>query len=287
MRGGYTYMEKRLDNKVVVITGASSGFGKGAALKLSNLGASVVLAARRGVLLDEIVMQCRAQGSQAVSVETDVSKEADVEALYAKALAEFGKFDVWINNAGSAVIGYFQDVPLKDHIKVIETDLNGTIYGCYFALKEFRKHGEGVLINVASMIGKIPAPYYTSYAAAKHGVVGLSAGLRQELMEQKLRDIHVCTVLPMAMDTDFFDNAANYSGHKAVPIPPVNEAEKVVDVLVDLVSNPKPESPVGTGSGVFTAMDAISPGLTEAMMAKNTSSAQKKAPPAPPTEGNL
>lgn len=280
-------MEKRLDNKVIVITGASSGFGKGAALRLSSLGAAVVLAARRGILLDELVMQIRNQGGQAISIETDVSQELDVETLYNRALAEFGKFDVWINNAGSAVVGYFHDVPLKDHIKVIETDLNGTIYGSYFALKEFRKHRAGILINVASMIGKIPAPYYTSYAAAKHGVVGLSAGLRQELMEQKQKDIHVCTVLPMAMDTEFFDNAANYSGHKAVPIPPVNDADKVVDVLVDLVSNPKPETPVGTGSGVFTVMDAMSPGLTEAMMAKNTSNAQKNAPPAGPTEGNL
>ena len=68
---------------------------------------------------------------------------------------------------------------------VIETDLLGTIYGSYFAMQQFRRQGKGTLINVASVIGKAPSPYFSSYAAAKHGVVGLSASLRQELMEEK------------------------------------------------------------------------------------------------------
>ena len=117
---------------------------------------------------------------------TDVSDRAAVEELARRAIGRFGHFDVWINNAGVAAIGRFDEVPLEDHDKVIRTDLLGTIYGSHVALRHFREQGAGTLINVASVIGKIPAPLYASYTAAKFGVVGLSDALRQELKEDKV-----------------------------------------------------------------------------------------------------
>lgn len=277
----------KLTGRVIVITGASSGFGKGAALAFANQGATLVVAARRDYLLDELVAACESEGVQALAVPCDVSSESDVEELARSAIDRFGGFDVWINNAGAAAIGLFTDVPLAEHKKVVETDLLGTIYGSYHAIKQFRHHGRGVLINVASMIGKVPSPYYSSYSAAKHGVVGLSASLRQELQEQKVENIHVCTVLPMAMDTPFFDHAANYSGHEATPIPPVDDAQKVIDTLVNLVTEPKDEVTVGKGSGIASISDKFAPGLTEGMMAKNTHKTVQEAKPAKVDQGSL
>lgn len=274
-----------LNGAVIVITGASSGFGKGAAMSFAQQGAVVVLAARREYLLDEV---CAALSPKGLAVPCDVSKQEDVEKLYRTTIETFGHFDVWINNAGGAAIGKFTEIPLQDHIQVIETDLMGTLYGSYYAMTHFRAQGAGILINVASMIGKVPAPYYASYAAAKHGVVGLSASLRQELQEQKLENIKVCTVLPMAMDTPFFEHAANYTGREAVPLPPLSDAQEVIDVLVDLVKNPKDETPVGKGSVVATFSHNVAPSLTEGMMAKSTHKSQMEdAKPAPIDSGSL
>ena len=273
--------------KVIVITGASCGFGRGVALDLARHQANLILAARSKDLIDDLAVECEARGAQARAVCADVSNLDDMRAVLQAALGFCG-LDVWINNAGAAAIGNFAEIPIADHHRVIETDLLGTIYGSYLALGQFQQQRFGTLINVASMIGKISAPYYASYAAAKHGVVGLSASLRQEMAQNELPDIKVCTVLPMAMDTEFFEHAANYSGRKAVPIPPLNDANQVVDAIVNLIAEPKDEVMVGKGSQTFSLTNALNPGLTQSMMAANTHKAQMQdAEPAPNTSGNL
>lgn len=273
-------------DKVIVITGASSGFGRGAAVKLAGDGAAVVLAARRADLLDEVAQECEAQGGQALAVPTDVGHQADMEALAAAALQRFGRIDVWINDAGVGALGRFEQIPIADHVRVIQTDLLGTIYGSYLALRQFQQQRHGILINIASALGKIPAPYYASYTAAKYGIVGLDAALRQELLVNRVRDIHICTVMPMAMDTPFFEHAANYTGHEAAPVPPMYNADEVVDVITGLVTAPQDEVIVGTGGRLAVLAHAIAPILTEKLMAQQTHRAQmKRAPLAGTTRG--
>lgn len=280
--------EPNVAGKTIVITGASSGFGKGAALEFAKNGANVILAARREHLLDELAQQCESQGVRALAVPTDVSIVEDVENLAQQTLAAFGRFDVWINNAGGGALGLFEEIPLADHVKVIETDLLGTIYGSHAAMRQFKRQGNGILINVASVIGKIPAPYFSSYAAAKFGVVGLSGVLRQELEVNKIEGIRVCTVMPTSMDTPFFEHAADYTGHKVVPVPPVYEPEQVVNTLVSLVNDPRDEIAVGGAGGTgFVLMHQMFPGLVEHMMAKLTHHEFEKAPPAPDTTGSV
>jgi short-subunit dehydrogenase len=261
-------MESRsLQDKVVVVTGASSGFGKGAARRLAQEGANVVLSARREELLDELVNECEFAGGRALAVPADVGRLAEVEGLMQKTLEQFGHVDIWVNNAGIGALGRFDVVPLSDHLKVIETNLLGTLYGSHLALQEFQRQHFGILINIASILGKIPAPYYGSYVASKHGIVGLSAALRQELAKNKIDTIHVCTVLPMSHDTPFFDHAANYTAHEAVPLPPLNDPEKVVDVIVELALNPEDEVVVGSGGRMMLAAHQWVPGLIESYMA--------------------
>src|SRR4051812_32942950 len=126
--------EKDLTGKVIVITGASSGFGKGTALELATCGATVVLAARREELLDEVARECETAGGRAFAVPTDVSLQDDVEQLSQAAVAAFGHINVWINNAGVGALGRFDEVPIQLHRQVIETNLMGVVYGSYFAL---------------------------------------------------------------------------------------------------------------------------------------------------------
>jgi short-subunit dehydrogenase len=274
------------EQPVVVITGASSGFGKGVARELAKTGARLVLAARRATLLEELAEECQARGARALAVPTDVSRSADVAHLARAAAETFGRIDVWINNAGVGALGRFERVPLTDHVQVIETDLLGTLYGCYFAYQRFVVQGAGTLINVSSELGEHTVPYYASYVAAKHGVTGLSAALRQEIEQNELRGIHVCTVLPTAHDTPFFDHAANYTGHEVEAPKPLHDPQNVVDTIVRLVRDPTDQEIVGADGVVKILMHRLAPGLEEKLAGRIMHRTQmEKARRAPDSPG--
>jgi short-subunit dehydrogenase len=268
--------------RVVVITGASSGFGKGVARDLAKTGAKLVLAARRTTLLEELAEECQARGARALAVPTDVSRAADVAHLARSAVETFGRIDVWINNAGVGALGRFERVPLPEHVQVIETDLLGTLYGSYYAYQHFVAQGWGTLINVSSELGRHTVPYYASYVAAKHGVTGLSAALRQEIEQNELRGIHVCTVLPTAHDTPFFDHAANYTGHEIDAPTPLHDPQNVVDTIVRLVDDPSDQEIVGADGVVKILMHKLAPGLEEKLAGRMMHRTQMEKPPRAP-----
>jgi short-subunit dehydrogenase len=275
-----------LSGRAIVITGASSGFGKGAARAFAERGATLVLAARRGELLEELARECESRGGKALAVAADVSQLADVENLSEVALARLGTIDVWINNAGVGALGCFEDVPIELHEQVIATNLLGTLYGSWFAYRHFRSRGQGILINVASELGEHTVPYYASYAAAKHGVVGLGSALRQELDQNDVDGVHVCTVMPTAHDTPFFDHVANYTGREVEAPSPLHDPRNVVDALVRLVTNPKDEEIVGADGVVKIWMKRLMPGVEEKLAGRMMHKTQMERPkPAPPTAG--
>lgn len=275
-----------IKGKVVVLTGASSGIGRGTALEFARQGACLVLAARRGEVLDQLVRECEGHGAEALAVQTDVGSQGDMEALLNEAILRFGRIDVWVNDAGVAAVGRFDQVPIADHVRVLQTDLLGTMYGSWYAMKQFRQQGQGILINIASALGKIPAPYYASYTAAKSGIVAFDAALRQELMVTNCKNIHVCTVVPMAMDTPFFEHAANYSGHQTAPVPPLYSADRVIETIVALATAPQDEVIVGTAGRIAVLAHNLAPSLTERLMALQTHYTQMKhAPVSGTTQG--
>ena len=165
-------------DKTIVITGASSGLGRGVAGKLAREGADVVVAARRGRVLDELAEQIRAAGGVALAVEAGVSEPDDIARLAAAAMDRFGRIDVWVNNVG---IGALWEVPIEDHARVIDVNLKGLLYGAHAALRQFRAQGEGILLNVGSVESGVPLVYQSSYAASKAAVLTLSRGLNEEL----------------------------------------------------------------------------------------------------------
>ncbi len=255
-------------------------------MEFANQGAQVVLAARRGEALDTVARECEAAGGTAIPVSVDVSNEQDMEQLAKTAISRCGRIDVWLNNAGVGALGRFEDIPIDVHEQTIKTDLLGTLYGSYFAYRQFLQQGNGTLINIASELGKTSVPYYTSYAAAKHGVVGLSDSLRQEVKQNKVAGVHICTILPTAHDTPFFDHAANYTGHEIAPPKPLHDPQNVIEAIVDVASDPEDERIVG-GDGVLkVAMANLMPGTTEKMEAKVMHKTQfEKAPPGPDSPG--
>lgn len=165
--------QRKTAARTFVIIGASSGFGRGVAIKLRHYGANVVLAARRTELLEEVAKEVRNAGGKALVVTTDITKPEDVQHLAEATLKEFGNIDVWINDAGVGAIGRFWDIPLEDQSRVIDVTLKGVVYGSYIAMQQFRKQGYGVLVNIGSIDSEVPLAYQGSYSASKAGVRSL------------------------------------------------------------------------------------------------------------------
>lgn len=234
-----------LNGKIIVVTGASSGFGRGAAIALGARGAHVVLAARRGEVLEEVATRIAASGGSAVAVPTDVSDPEAVENLAAAAEEHFGPIDVWINNAAVGVMGLFWEVPLADHARLVDVDLKGMIFGAHVALRRFAARGEGVLVNVGSVAGEVPLAYQSTYSAVKAGITSLGRSLTEELRLAGLDEtVKVGTILPWAADTPWWDHVGNYTGH-APRLTAMDDPDLIVDAIVDACTNPEQERPVG------------------------------------------
>lgn len=175
-------MSNNISGKVVVITGASSGLGESTARHLAALGAKVVLAARRQGRLDSIAADIRIAGGVALAVPTDVSVQAQVQALIAATLAEFGRIDVMVNNSGVMAIAPMEQGRTEEWDWMIDTNIKGVLYGVAAALPHMQRQGSGHIINIASVAGiKVFAPGGTVYSATKFAVRALTEGLRQEV----------------------------------------------------------------------------------------------------------
>jgi NAD(P)-dependent dehydrogenase (short-subunit alcohol dehydrogenase family) len=277
---------KSLKDLVVVVIGASSGFGRGTALKLGAEGAKVVVAARRKTLLDEVVSEIQASGGSALAIETEVSDPAQVSALAAAAVAQFGRVDVWINNVGIGALGYFWDIPIEDHARVVDVNLKGLIFGAHAALRQFRSQGYGTLINTGSVDSETPLALQNTYAATKAGVLSLSRSLNEELKLAGETEIRVGTIMPWAVDTPWWIHAANYTGH-APRMAMMDDPQIVVDAIIHACLDPKEEQPVGWKAKTCDLSHHLMPKMTERMSAKLSKAEAEKAAFAPDNTGAI
>ncbi|HET8682849.1 MAG TPA: SDR family NAD(P)-dependent oxidoreductase [Micromonosporaceae bacterium] len=256
-------LTKSLDESVVVVTGASGGIGAATALALAGRGASVVLAGRREDALEDVAQACVDEGGRALVVPTDTTVPVEVERLAGRAAGEFGRLDAWVNNAAAALYAPLRSAPMAEIRQTVEVGLFGYLYGARAALPWFDRAGGGVLVNVASVLGVVSAPYLSAYTITKHGVVALSDTLRQELRAEGDESVSVCTVLPGSIDTPFYRHAGNHTGRAVQPVPPVYPPERVARRIVRLLEHPRREVYVGTATRLLAAQWRLSPGLTE------------------------
>jgi short-subunit dehydrogenase len=278
-------MTGQISDSVIVITGASSGIGRAAALRLARLGATVIIASRRKDALERLAQSCERQGGKAIPIQADVRNEQSVKSLASKAIESFGRIDVWVNNAAVTLFARIEDAPIEDFRNVIETNFFGYVYGARAVLPYFREQGHGTLINMASVVGKAGQPYTSAYVASKHAIVGLSECLRMEL--QDAPDIHVCTILPASIDTPLFQHAANYTGRAVKPMDPVYSAEQVVDMLLKAIHSPSREIFVGSAGRMINMVRTLAPPIAERLMARQVDQDHFQDRAAPSFEGNL
>lgn len=278
-------MTRKLKESVVVITGASSGIGKASARLFASKGATVVLGARREDQLNELVEDCVRLGGRALAVPVNVTDEDEVQNLARQAIENYGRIDVWVNNAAVTMFGRFEEVPPDAFRQVLETNLFGYVYGARAALPYFREQGSGVLINTSSVFGTVGAPYLSAYVTSKFAVRGFSESLRQELVDEK--DIHVCTILPASIDTPIFQHGANYTGRAVKPMRPVYDADLVAARIIHLAEHPKQEVVVGNAGRAIRFQRRFMPFLSEKMLAKQVESDHFQDAFAAPSDGNV
>ena len=199
--------------KVVVITGASSGLGEATARHLGTLGARLVLGARRAAHLERLVAEIRTGGGEAIAVTTDVTDPAQVEAMVAAAVDQFGRIDVLVNNAGYMALAPMAKLKVDEWDRMIDINLKGVLYGIAAALPRMQAQGSGHIINVASIAGtKVFTPIGTVYSATKFAVRALSEGLRTEVGSR----IRTTLISPGAVATELKHGSSDAETAKAV-----------------------------------------------------------------------
>ena len=201
-----------IQEKVVLITGASSGIGEGCARLLAERGARVVLGARRVERLEQLVADIRAAGGQAIACRLDVTDAADVQAFADAAMAEYGRIDVLLNNAGVMPLSMLEALKLDEWNRMIDVNIRGVLHGIAAALPVMQKQRSGQIINVASIGAYRVSPTAAVYCATKYAVRAISDGLRQEVGG----DIRVTLVSPGVVESELAESISDEGARDAM-----------------------------------------------------------------------
>jgi len=258
-------MLRRVENQVIVITGASSGIGRETGIRLGARGASVVLAARNEAALHEVARVVDQLGGRAHVVVTDVAEFIQVQRLANEAVDRFGRIDTWINNAGVSVYGSVEHVPVEEIERVIRVNLIGMIYGVKAVLPHLKRQRQGTIINVASVLGLRSVPLQAAYCSSKHGIKGFTDALRMELRRDRC-GINVALILPSSMNTPIFNAARSRMRGKPKPLPPVYTPALTAEAIVFATEHPVRDLIIGDGGKLLDVAQRISPALVDRFM---------------------
>jgi short-subunit dehydrogenase len=255
---------KRLEDQVVVITGATSGIGLATARMAAKRGAKLVLVARTEPALCSLAEELRAAGSEAIYVKADVGVENELKAVREAASVEFGGFDTWVNNAAVSIYGKLTDVPIEDHRKLFDTNYWGLVYGSLIAADHLATKG-GAIINIGSALSERSIPIQGAYCASKHAVKGFTEALRMEL-EHDGSPVSVTLIKPASINTPYTSHAKNYMPDEPQNPAPVYAPAIVAEAILYAAENPVRDLYVGGAAKALSMAGYYAPNLTDKFM---------------------
>jgi short-subunit dehydrogenase len=257
-------------DKVVIITGASSGIGKACAVEMASRGANLVLAARQYVTLCELTAELEKQYQiKAVAVQADVSKAEDCEFLIKQAVLTFSRIDVLINNAGLSMRALFNDLDLSVLKNLMDVNFWGTVYCSKFALPEILKT-KGTIVGVSSIAGYRGLPGRTGYSASKFAMNGFLEALRTELLKTGVNVLVACPGFTTSnIRVAALSENGQAHGETSMEEGKMMRPEEVASIIVDGIANRK-RTLVMTGQGKLTVwLNKLLPGLADNLVFKH------------------
>jgi NADP-dependent 3-hydroxy acid dehydrogenase YdfG len=224
-------------SKIVVITGGSSGIGAALGELLASQGYEVVLVARRRQALEEVAARCEGRAHVQVA---DVTDRAQVTRVVDETVARFGRIDVWINNAGQGITRNPSELTDDDLDSVMRANVHSALYGMQAVLPHFKQRGDGQIINISSLLGRVPfATIRSAYSAAKHFLNALTAMMRAEVQATH-PGIQISLVSPGVVRTDFGLNAL-HGGPDSRTFPESQSADEVAAAIARVIETRQPD----------------------------------------------
>ncbi|WP_408535598.1 SDR family oxidoreductase [Paraburkholderia fungorum] len=263
----YASPNQRTETLVIVITGASSGIGRGTANFFARYGWRVGLIARGRAGLEAVFDDVHRHGAMAAMEQADVADLDALEAAAARIEAVLGPIDVWINCAGNGTYGRFLDTPAEQFRRVTDVTYMGTVNGTRVALRRFIPRDRGSIVNVCSAVAFHGMPLLSAYSGAKHAVRGFGQSIRAEL-SQDGSHVRLTSVFPPAVNTPFFDHAISHMGQLGRPMSPVYQPEVVAEAIRLALISGRAEMPVTSTAILFSLGVRLVPGLVAAAIRK-------------------
>ena len=252
-------------NKVIVVTGASSGIGRAVALALAAERARLVLVARREPLLESLAKEVRKEGGSALVMPLDLRERSQVEKMISSTREQFGRIDVLINNAGFGYSGTVEETPPAVVREIFDLNFEAPLLASQLVIPIMKAQGGGHILNVSSVVGRRGLPLNGIYCATKFALQGISESLR---LEVKDAGIDVSIVNPAATESEFGDNVRHGRvKSRFKPTGSVQSAEVVARSIVECIRYPKLEVYPNRISRFLAWASALSPALVDRVIA--------------------
>lgn len=255
-----------MTGQVAIVTGASMGLGRALSLELARRGAEVVLTARSRLALIDVAREVEAVGGTARVEPGDVTRKADLSRVVAAAIEDFGRVDVMVNNAGYGLTSFVEDIPEDELDGIWAVNVKGVLFGVQAVLPQMKAQGDGVIVNMGSVVGRRSVPAYGAYCMSKFAVAALSESLRAEV---RRFGVHVLQAEPGLTETRFAENRHIVGEHpRRAPGTPM-KADVAARRIATAIERRKDRVSLGASGRAMILMNKLAPGLVNRMFERH------------------